>query len=133
LPERKGKSVKLKIDPNTGMLPPVNELEVAEPGTSGETVRQQKLKAFAKARDEFHIAKQRYYEAYGAIKHMLITGAELQTGRLGVRSGVKYVRRRSYKSDLIAAKGESYQIRLLESTQPHAEFYWRLVRPKEQK
>lgn len=106
------------------------ELIVQEYGSSGETIKQQKLKVFAQRRDEFLLAKKRYYDAYHDVEHMLINGADVQNGKLGVKHGIKYVRRRSYKQDLIDLKGVTYQIRLLESTAPHAEFYWRLTHPK---
>jgi hypothetical protein len=111
-------------------LEPVNELEIKDPGTSGETLKQQNIRAFFDAQEAYKVAKRRYYDAYRKVQHIIMAGAEIQPGRFGIKYGVMLVRRRSYKQDLIDAKGVTYQLRLLESTAPHAQFYVRIRPPK---
>jgi hypothetical protein len=111
-------------------LAPVNKLVIEEPGTSGEVIKQQKIKAFFTAKEELKSAEKRYYDAYRQVQNLIMAGAEIQPGRFGIKYGVKLVRRRSYKQDIIDLKGKTFQIRLLESTHPHAEFYVRVKPPK---
>lgn len=112
------------------MSKPINTIEVKEPGTSGETLSQQKLRKFEAFEQEFRDMKKRYYELYDSVKDQMQEGAEVARGKLGLRSGVRYVRRPSYKNEIIRLKGEKYQQDLLNRTRPHAHFYIRLIKPK---
>ena len=105
-------------------------LNVQEPGTSGETIRQRKLREFYEIEQEYREAKNRYYRKYGEIQQLLMGGADVQGGQYGVKYGVRYVRRPAYKQIVIDLKGESYQKNILEHTKPHAHFAVRLVPPK---
>lgn len=113
---------KLKVDPATGMLPPENPIEVAEPGTSNETVNQRLMREFYEAQSEFYAARKKYYEAYEKVEKLIITGANVQTGKYQIDYGVRQVRRPRYKQVVIDLKGEAFQQQVLENTQPHAHF-----------
>jgi hypothetical protein len=104
------------------MLAPENPIQVAEPGSSGETVNQQRLKAFYELQKEFYDLRDRYLAAYQKIQGLIIKGADIQLGNYKVDYGVRLVRRPRYKQVVIDLKGEAYQKRVLESTAPHAHF-----------
>lgn len=104
------------------MLPPENPIEVAEPGSSGETVNQQKLKAFYDLQAEYFNLRDKYLKKYAEIQGLIIKGADIQLGTYKVDYGVRLVRRPRYKQVVIDLKGEAYQQRVLENTAPHAHF-----------
>lgn len=103
-------------------LAPENDLQVAEPGSSNETVNQRRLREFYELQEKFYDLRDRYHAALVKIQDLLIHGARVQTGIYKVSYGVRLVRRPRYKQALIDAKGESYQQRILEGTAPHAHF-----------
>lgn len=104
------------------MLPPQNEIEVAEPGTSGETVNQKKLREFYELQKEYVELRNRFLAKYAQLQDLIIKGADITQGTYKVQYGVRLVRRPRYKQVVIDLKGEAYQQRVLESTQPHAHF-----------
>jgi len=104
------------------MLAPENPIEVAEPGSSGETVNQTRLKQFYELQKEYYDMRDRYLAAYSKIQGLIIKGADIQLGTYKVDYGVRLVRRRRYKQVVIDLKGEAYQPRVLEGTAPHAHF-----------
>lgn len=104
------------------MLPPDNPIEVADPGTSGETVNQRRLREFYELQEKFYDLRDRYIAAYGKIQDLILKGANVQQGVYKVQYGVRLVRRPRYKQVVIDLKGEAYQRQILESTAPHAHF-----------
>jgi len=104
------------------MLAPENPIEVAEPGSSGETVNQTRLKQFYELQKEYYDMRDRYLAAYSKIQGLIIKGADIQLGTYKVDYGVRLVRRPRYKQVVIDLKGEAYQQRVLEATAPHAHF-----------
>ena len=104
------------------MLAPENPIEVAEPGSSGETVNQTRLKQFYELQKEYYDMRDRYLAAYSKIQGLIIKGADIQLGTYKVDYGVRLVRRPRYKQVVIDLKGEAYQQRVLEGTAPHAHF-----------
>lgn len=106
----------------TALLEPENVIEVAEPGTSGETVNQTKLRKFYELQTEFFDLRDRYAAAYSQIQDLIIKGANISQGQYKVKYGVQLVRRPRYKQVVIDLKGEAYQQRVLENTHPHAHF-----------
>ena len=104
------------------MLAPENPIEVAEPGSSGETVNQNRLKAFYDLQKEYFDVRDKYLAAYSKIQGLIIKGADIQLGTYKVDYGVRLVRRPRYKQVVIDLKGEAYQQRVLEATAPHAHF-----------
>lgn len=104
------------------MLPPENEIEVAEPGSSGDSVGQQRLREFYKLEEEFHALRGKYLHAYARIQDLILHGAKIQQGVYKVQYGVRLVRRPRYKQVVIDLKGEDYQRKVLGATAPHAHF-----------
>ncbi len=104
------------------MLPPENPIEVAEPGTSGETVNQRRLREFYELQQEFYDLRDKYIARYSQIQDLILHGALIQQGQYKVQYGVRMVRRPRYKQVVIDLKGEQYQQRVLENTAPHAHF-----------
>ena len=116
-PKRAAKDTEDKV-----MLPPENEIEIAEPGTSGETVNQKRLREFYELQEEFHALRDKYIASYFKIQDLILGGANIQQGTYKVQYGVRLVRRPRYKQVVIDLKGEQYQQRVLENTAPHAHF-----------
>ena len=106
----------------TSLLPPENPIEVAKPGTSGETVNQRKLREFYEIQEQFYDLRNRYTAAYGKIQELILKGADIQQGTFKVQYGLRLTRRPKYKQVVIDLKGEAYQQRILENTAPHAHF-----------
>lgn len=113
-------------DTNKEMLKPENPIDVAEPGSSGETVNQRRLRAHYELQEEYYDLRDRYHASLVKIQDLLVKGADVQTGQYKVSSGVRLVRRPRYKQVVIDLKGEAYQQRVLESTRPHAHFVVRI-------
>jgi hypothetical protein len=105
-----------------GVLAPDNPIDLKDPGSSGETVNQQRLRGFYELQKEFYALRDKYLAAYAKIQDLIIQGADIQLGTYKVDYGVRLVRRPRYKQALIDAKGEAYQLRVLENTAPHAHF-----------
>lgn len=104
------------------MLEPENVIELAEPGTSGETLTQRRLREFRELQEEFFDLKDRYAAAYDRLRVAIAEGAGIVQGQYKVRSSMYLSRRPKYKQALIDAKGEQYQRSILERTAPHAHF-----------
>jgi len=108
------------------MLPPENELEVAEPGSSGETVNQKRLKAHYELEAQFIEIRRRYLLSRQQISDLIQHGATVQHGTYKTQYGVSLRRHPRYKQALIDAKGDAYQQRILNGTAPHAYFRVRI-------
>jgi hypothetical protein len=112
-------------------LEPINDIVLAEPGSSKTVVRQQKQKQLLLLKERVKEAVRTYRNYYDEVKEDLVDGAQVQSGETKLSYGVKYVRRRSYRTDLINYKcphcknvvGEAYAITLLNNTRPVAQFY----------
>jgi RecB family endonuclease NucS len=113
---------------------PAPELPEVQPeGSSGETLNQRRMREALEAKEQLTRWKEAYDRKYADIKHLIQTGAEIQAGKIGTRHGIRFVRRPRYKQLLIDAKGEAYQKKCLEQTEPHAHFFVRLIPPKPKK
>jgi len=112
-PPRKKK--KLDVE----MLPPAEHVEVQPPGSIPETLNQRRLREFYQAEKEFHEARDRYQALYLQVQHLVIRGAGVQSGQYKIAHKVYRRRHPRYKQALIDAKGEAYQMRILNATAPH--------------
>lgn len=125
--KRRAARVKHTAAPVRTLLPPENPIDVAEPGSSGETVHQRRLRELYELEKQYVDIRARYLAAYARVEHMIQKGAAIQAGDYNkVSCGVRLVRRPKYKQVVIDLKGEDYQRRVLESTQPHARFRVRI-------
>ncbi len=111
-----------EAQPAAPMLPPENEIEVAEPGSSSETVNQKRLRDFYQVQAEFFALRDKYLRQYSKIQDLIVHGAAIQQGVYKVQYGVRLVRRPRYKQVVIDLKGEHYQREVLAHTAPHAHF-----------
>jgi len=108
------------------MLPPdpEHDIQIQEPGTSGETVQQKSLKTFYEQQEDYlerlrQLKAHPYHQTYLKMQKAVITGAEFKLGVYKLNRKVFYRRHPRYKQALIEAKGENYQLRILGNTQPH--------------
>src|SRR5262245_56732428 len=117
---------KRKPKEHVEMLPPENEIQVAEPGSIRETVNQQRLRKHLELEEEYNEIKRRYLISKHQIEDLIQRGATIQQGNYKPDYGVRLRRHPRYKQALIDAKGDAYQQRILNGTAPHAYFRVRI-------
>jgi len=111
------------------MLPPINPIRIAKPGSSKEVLTQAKLKAFYELQAEYYELQDKYVAKYRELQRMVIKGAAVAPGKYGLDpSDVIYTRHPRYKQALIEATSEKHQLRVLDKTQPHASLRVRVRR-----
>lgn len=105
---------------SAGLLAPINELEILEPGSSNETLTQRRLREFRDLQQEFYDLRDRYAASYQRLREAVAGGAAISHGQYKINHGVRLTRRPKYKQVVIDLKGEAFQQRVLENTAPHA-------------
>lgn len=89
-----------------------------EPGTSDETVTQNRLRDFYRLQNEYYELRARYVASYSRLSGLVLEGAEISNGHFHVATQPRSVRRPKYKQVVIDLKGEDYQKKVLEKTAP---------------
>lgn len=93
-----------------------------EPGTSGMTLTQIKLRNFYQLQKEFYEMRKRYEAEYVRLQRMVLEGADVETGNYKVETQMRSVRRPRYKQVVIDLKGEDYQKGVLGKTPPQVHY-----------
>lgn len=123
------KAPKRKPKRKQQLLPPINPIRIAKPGSSKEVLTQAKLKAFYELQAEYYELQDKYVAKYRELQRMVIKGAAVAPGKYGLDpSDVIYTRHPRYKQALIEATSEKHQLRVLDKTQPHASLRVRVRR-----
>lgn len=100
----------------------IKQLGIREPGSSDETISQQKLRNFEALKDERRAINQKYQETLRDMKEVIKSGASVATGKRVVEGVIIWRRHPSYKKVVIDRLGEAVQKQVLART-PYRPYY----------
>lgn len=90
------------------------------------TLTQERLRTFREIQLAYFEARERYIAEYSKVKELIDRGADISTGVYKLAPKRRLVRRPHYKQALIDAKGEHYQLSVLNATAPVAHYIIRV-------